>query len=451
MDCGTLLVPLDYTNTSSNATLELQLARIPALSRPSRGSIQFNFGGPGEPGRPLLAQFAPVLRNLTAGEYDLIAFDPRGTGSTLPFRCAETDLEAQYLLLGLGQTANSSDTALGKVWAQAAVVSETCAESQNETGALIGTAFGARDLMQVVDALGEDGMLRYWGLSYGTTLGATVAAMFPDRIDKVILDGVQNPHEYYHAPASFDMTEQADGVFSAVFSTCVEAGPEKCPLAAKNMTAPQLESAVWDLLENQLKPRPLVLGTTMLDYSTAKGLIVKILYDNSGWPTLATIMGLLLADEINEVLLTQFFDALDQSNQTVLQQWQINTGLYGIHCGDRTSRTDDLNEWLETYEILTDGSRILGDYIAAQEMICAQWKIDAKEKYEGNFTATTENPMLIITNSGDPVTPMTSAHNVSSGFEGSVVLEVDGYGVSTRLTGRRGSQMADLSDVARLN
>lgn len=30
-------------------------------------------------------------------------------------------------------------------------------------------------------------------------LGATVASMFPDRMDKVILDGVMNPHEYYHA------------------------------------------------------------------------------------------------------------------------------------------------------------------------------------------------------------------------------------------------------------
>lgn len=36
------------------------------------------------------------------------------------------------------------------------------------------------------------------GFSYGTVLGATVASMFPDRMDKVILDGVMNPHEYYH-------------------------------------------------------------------------------------------------------------------------------------------------------------------------------------------------------------------------------------------------------------
>lgn len=39
------------------------------------------------------------------------------------------------------------------------------------------------------------------GLSYGTTLGATAASMFPERIDRMIIDGVQNPHEYYHAHA----------------------------------------------------------------------------------------------------------------------------------------------------------------------------------------------------------------------------------------------------------
>jgi pimeloyl-ACP methyl ester carboxylesterase len=39
------------------------------------------------------------------------------------------------------------------------------------------------------------------GFSYGTTLGATLAAMFPDKIDKLLIDGVQNPHEYYRAHA----------------------------------------------------------------------------------------------------------------------------------------------------------------------------------------------------------------------------------------------------------
>lgn len=92
---------------------------------------------------------------------------------------------------------NSSDAALGRIWADAELFDDACYQQQNLTGDLVGTAFVARDLMQIVDALDEDGLLRYWGVSYGTILGATVAAMFPDRMDKVIVDGVVNPFEYY--------------------------------------------------------------------------------------------------------------------------------------------------------------------------------------------------------------------------------------------------------------
>lgn len=35
------------------------------------------------------------------------------------------------------------------------------------------------------------------GFSYGTALGTTVAAMFPDRMDKIVLDGNLNPSEYW--------------------------------------------------------------------------------------------------------------------------------------------------------------------------------------------------------------------------------------------------------------
>lgn len=39
------------------------------------------------------------------------------------------------------------------------------------------------------------------GGSYGTALGATLAAMFPDRIGHILLDGVIDAQEYYHDPA----------------------------------------------------------------------------------------------------------------------------------------------------------------------------------------------------------------------------------------------------------
>ncbi|MBE3046761.1 alpha/beta fold hydrolase [Candidatus Bathyarchaeota archaeon] len=36
------------------------------------------------------------------------------------------------------------------------------------------------------------------GISYGSALGANAAAMFPERMDRVILDGVVNSRQYNH-------------------------------------------------------------------------------------------------------------------------------------------------------------------------------------------------------------------------------------------------------------
>jgi hypothetical protein len=48
--CGTLAVPLDYSDPLSGQTLSLDIIKIPALKAPKKGSILFNWGGPGGDG-----------------------------------------------------------------------------------------------------------------------------------------------------------------------------------------------------------------------------------------------------------------------------------------------------------------------------------------------------------------------------------------------------------------
>ena len=82
----------------------------------------------------------------------------RGTGNTLPFSCGK----GADSLMSPGLS-TSSDVALGQIWANGAALSDNCLINNRQTGELIGTAFVARDMMQIVDALGEDGLLNYWG------------------------------------------------------------------------------------------------------------------------------------------------------------------------------------------------------------------------------------------------------------------------------------------------
>lgn len=56
--CGTLAVPLDYTDSSSNKTLDLHLLKFNATKQPVQGSILFNPGGPGDSTLNFLAGYA---------------------------------------------------------------------------------------------------------------------------------------------------------------------------------------------------------------------------------------------------------------------------------------------------------------------------------------------------------------------------------------------------------
>lgn len=60
--CGTLTVPLDYTDASLNRTIELNMMRIDATKKPSKGSILINQGGPGADGVSFMKAYGPLLQ-----------------------------------------------------------------------------------------------------------------------------------------------------------------------------------------------------------------------------------------------------------------------------------------------------------------------------------------------------------------------------------------------------
>lgn len=77
LDCATLSVPLDYTNSKDGRSIELQLIRAKATKEPFKGSILTNPGGPGGSGVESIVIQGPDFRDLVGGHHDVIGFDPR--------------------------------------------------------------------------------------------------------------------------------------------------------------------------------------------------------------------------------------------------------------------------------------------------------------------------------------------------------------------------------------
>ena len=80
-----LSVPVNYAQPGGRH-ISLALDMIPATAPKSRqqGVLLVNPGGPGASGLSLASEVAQGLGRGVAAEYDIVGFDPRGVGSSVP-------------------------------------------------------------------------------------------------------------------------------------------------------------------------------------------------------------------------------------------------------------------------------------------------------------------------------------------------------------------------------
>ena len=84
-ECATLSVPVDYAKPDGRH-ISLALDMIPATAPKSQqqGILLFNPGGPGASGLQWAPILASELSKSVVAEYDIVGFDPRGVGSSVP-------------------------------------------------------------------------------------------------------------------------------------------------------------------------------------------------------------------------------------------------------------------------------------------------------------------------------------------------------------------------------
>lgn len=225
-----------------------------------------------------------------------------------------------------------------------------------------------------------------------------------------------------------ELWSHTDKVINFYFEACADAGPELCALtAATNRSGREMARDFYEFVE-RLTNEPIGLAKVggAYDGAAMKALMFRQAYDVEGWSDFShTLAPLLYGSEAERI---EALTVLSGSAPITTATTGIMEPNWAIHCGDRVPRTDNFEEIAPSLRIQYNTSYYVGGANAVMQAICAQWPWRAKEVYQGDFKAKTKHPILIMSNSLDGQTPLASARNMSSGFEGAVILENDGVG-----------------------
>ncbi|WP_223732185.1 alpha/beta fold hydrolase [Streptomyces purpurogeneiscleroticus] len=194
VECGELSVPLDRSHPGGRV-IDIAVSRVPASGTPEerRGVLLVNPGGPGGSGLPYAVTKRAKLPESVRRSYDVIGFDPRGTGRSAPADCGPMG----GLFDAPGQDPVPKDPAAERAYLDSLRrTADDCATGVGDALPHLSTTETARDMDAIRAALGER-KIGYLGVSYGTYLGAAYAAQFPHRVGRMVLDSVVGPEDWY--------------------------------------------------------------------------------------------------------------------------------------------------------------------------------------------------------------------------------------------------------------
>ena len=182
--------------------------------------------------------------------------------------------------------------------------SYVCTARYGDYLGLIGTTQIVRDLDAIRGALGED-ELNYLGLSYGSRIGSVYAAMFPEQVGNMVLDGSMDPLSTLHSTATGNAAS-FEASLNEWFRRC-EANP---PCAFGDDAAAGFDEMVADVRAN----RPRVPGT---DQRLTIGLLYQVF--------LAGIVNVFGLTQIAEQVIADFRTTGDPTSI-----YQVGAGITGL-------------------------------------------------------------------------------------------------------------------------
>ncbi|KAI1104883.1 alpha/beta-hydrolase [Jackrogersella minutella] len=490
--------------SADNPKVHIALVLKPGIKRtddPSSYSdspLLLNPGGPGGSGANFALTTAPMIQIAVGRDRDVIGFDPRGVGATTPKADCFAVPDDPFGIAGRNVAylnrigwltsghdvgiVNSSNVALSKLNARSKALSKLCKrvdETEGDSSILrySNTPNVARDMLSIVHAWDEwrsasevrrakcmqkpesederrradtkiaakdstRGKLVYWGFSYGTLLGATFASMFPDKVGRVILDGVVDA-DHYVGPVLDNAIMDTDAIWEKFFIYCADAGPQ-CQFSQLGDKPEDVKRRFEDIMSWLEKEPAIVLPPQMnlpilVTASDYKMMIFSSLYAPiNGFPTVAILLKALADGQLDKIT-TVSSPTIFCQNLT-LPQWPDDAQKV-IGCSDKRYKlNDDLESLQKRFEEMANFSSFADVWMnVGFNLGCNGWDIETKDppmRWDDNPAhkqepIETDFPVLFLSNNLDPVTPLRSALKMARKFAGASIVEQKAEGHCT--------------------
>jgi pimeloyl-ACP methyl ester carboxylesterase len=462
MQCGHIVVPKDYFDPSAGVA-QIALARYKATEHPKKGTIMLNPGGPGGSGKAFLASRfgGELLATMLGHNYDLIGFDPRGIGETKPK--VECFLDPQSFRLFVANTVFErsfevpSQHNISSPDARAALIEQNkqflslkeaqaklCAQNMGDELKYMGSATVVRDMdfmTKIFD--GEHSKINYFGGSYGSILGMYLVNMLPDRVGYATVDGIADPVSWSNEPSHKwhkGWISSAEATYKVFLEDCTRAGPDLCKLAKKkDEPIEDIDDRIERfLIELASHPLPVPLGNRpgYLSAGLVRALFLVALERPTNWPAWSAQLA-----EAMKGHGTALYNSHIPAPGSPDRMASSDLSRLGVTCADSPlpksksefPTPEDLAD--EMISTMRDVSYRFGahPHLNEQDGGCQYWPTAGREpeRFTGPWNHTLETPLLIMSNTHDPITPIASALLINSLMPNSTLILQEGPGHCT--------------------
>ena len=404
-ECSSFKVPVDYTKMD-NQSFTLKVLRHSATDQKNKsGAIIVNPGGPGGSATSYAYNADYIFSKEINERFDIVGFDPRGVNESGQIRCLTDDEEDEFL------NADASDGEAASIASISAVskdFAEKCAKAAGKKLGHYSTLETAKD-MEVLRILLNEKKLNFLGKSYGTYLGTLYAALYPEAVGRVVLDGAVSPN--------VSMREQ-----QLAQAVAFDKALNNFLAAQKRFKLSDIQKLLSDADTNPMKNR----DGRFANQSIAITAIAATLYDSEdGWKDLKKM----LVQAIEKRNPTEMFKQADDYN---------NRDSAGNYYSNQTDISIIINclDWKEPRTIeemssdrgaFVKAAPIFGPYLYLAGLPCKYWESEPQLPPMPLKDIKT-TPVLVIGVTNDPATPYKWAQDLVKVFTNGKLLTLKGDG-----------------------